>query len=81
MIATLENFGLKKLCKICKLEDDTTTHIFSCLFLMIQVPKVIDKSVGSLKDVYNDDVDKMSNISKIFEKLWRKREEIIDAYP
>ena len=74
MVPTPENFGQKVACKICGLEDDTTGHILSCLFLKLEVPEV---SKVTLSDIYNTDVEKMKFVAEIFEKVWRKREEIL----
>ena len=77
MISTLENFWRRVQCKICGLEDDTTCHIFSCLFLKLEVPDVMSYSHSIVDDVFKEDVEKMSVMVQIFEKLWRKREEIL----
>ena len=77
MISTPENFGRRVQCKICGLEDDTTSHIFSCLFLKLEVPDVMSYSQITVDDAYKEDVEKMGLLAQIFEKLWRKREEIL----
>ena len=77
MISTPENFGRRVQCKICDLEDDTTSHIFSCLFLKLEVPDVMSYSQITVDDAYKEDVEKMGLLAQIFAKLWRKREEIL----
>ena len=77
MISTPENFGMRVQCKICGLEDDTTSHILSCLFLKLEVPEVMSNSQITMNDVFKEDVEKMRLLAEIFEKLWRKQEEIL----
>ena len=77
MVSTPENFGKRVPCKICRLEDDTTIHILSCLFLKIEVPDVMDFNQVTVDDAYKEDVDRMRILAQIFEKLWRKRKELL----
>ena len=79
-MATPENFGLDKLCKICEIERDTTNHVISCIFLKGEVPEVLDLDDDFLKSVYSDDIVKNISFLKIFEKMWRKREELLDKH-
>ena len=80
MMATPENFGLDRLCKICEIERDTTNHVLSCIFLKGEVPEVLGLDVDLSKGVYSDDIDKNISFLKIFEKMWRKREELLDKH-
>ena len=41
MMPTSENFGMNRMCRICQIEPDTTSHLFSCLFLKSVVPEVL----------------------------------------
>ena len=77
MVTTPENFGKKVPCKICGLEDDTTNHIFSCLFLKLEVPDVMELNQVTVDDAYKEDVHRMKLLAQLFEKLWRKREEML----
>ena len=80
MMSTPENFGLDRLCKICEIERDTTNHVLSCIFLKGEVPEVLGLDVDLSKGVYSDDIDKNISFLKIFEKMWRKREELLDKH-
>ena len=80
MMPTPENFGLHKVCKICEIDYDTTKHVLSCIFLKGQVPEVLGLDIDSLESIYSDDFDKNLFFLNIFEKMWRKREELLDKY-
>ena len=80
MMSTPENFGLDRLCKICEIERDTTNHVLSCIFLKGEVPEVLGLDIDLSKGVYSDDIDKNISFLKIFEKMWRKREELLDKH-
>ena len=77
MVQTPENYWLSVPCKICKLEDDTTSHVLSYLFLKLEILQVEEWSESTVDDVYMEDVTKMNLLVQAFEKAWRKREEII----
>ena len=78
MLPTPENFGLDKLCKICEIERDTTNHLFSCVFLKGQVPEVLGFDIDPLEGIYGEKINKNISFLDIFEKLWRKREELLN---
>ena len=77
MVSTSENFGLRVPCKICELEDDTTSHVLSCIFLKLEVPEITDFNEIKVNDVFTEDVIKMNIFVEAFLKVWRKREEIL----
>ena len=51
MVQTPEHYGLRVLCKICKLEDDTTSHVLSCLFFKLKILENMEWSEISVDDV------------------------------
>ena len=78
MMPTPENYGGMKTCNICEIEADTTDHVLSCLFLKIETPEILDLNIETIQDVYSADLSKQILCLNIFEKMWRKREEILD---
>ena len=78
MMPTPENIGQHKLCKICEIDRDTTSHIISCIFLKCQVPEALTIDGDSMKNIYENDLSKTIEFLKIFEKMWRKREELLE---
>ena len=79
MMSTSENFGKNILCRICKIEPDTTHHIFSCVFLKCEVPEVLNMDEDEIDAIYSENLDKSFATLNIFEKLWRKREVILES--
>ena len=51
------------------IDEDTTSHLFSYLFLKLQVPEVMNSDKIKFEDAYNGDLDKMLCIVQLFEKL------------
>ena len=62
------------LCKLGEIESDTTNHVFSCLFLKCEVPEVLNLSEDEIDNIFSENLEKSFTTLKIFEKLWRKRE-------
>ena len=78
MMPTSENFGISKPCKICEIELDTTNHLLTCLFLKNEVPEVLNLEDDAIKYVYSDNLKESINFVNIFEKVWRKRDELLE---
>ena len=79
MMPTSENFGLNRTCKICDIEQDTTNHVFSCVFIQSEVPEVLGlEGNDTIEAIYGNNINKSIIILKIFEKVWRKREELLE---
>ena len=74
MVATSENFGIKTLCKICYLEEDTTNHLMKCIFFKLKIPELCQTEV-ILDDIFKKNIGKMNEVAKLFEKILRKKEE------
>ena len=77
MVATSDNFGLKVPCKICFLGEDTISHVLNCILLRIEVPEILSNIDIDANDVFNRDMSKVHQFVVLFEKAWRKREEIL----
>ena len=75
---TPENIGQNKVCKICESDRDTTNHVTSCIFIKSQVPESLMLDDDTFNSIYSKDLPKIIEFLNIFEKMWRKREEIIE---
>ena len=78
MLSTADNFGLKVPCRLCQLDTDSISHILQCVLLKLQVPQILTNSDVSTDDAFKNNLDRMETLANLFEKAWRKREEIIE---
>ena len=78
MISTLDNFGITAPCKLCKLDTDTINHVLNCILLKLEVPELLNNQEISTKDAFQSNIDKMKTLAGVFEKAWRKREELLE---
>ena len=76
MMSTPDNFGIKTLCKICSIEEDTTRHLLNCIFLKLKVPEILANNDVNLEDAFKNKIQNMNKLSIVIEKAWRKREEL-----
>ena len=70
--------GLKVPCRLCQLDTDSISHILQCVLLKLQVPQILTNSDVSTDDAFKNNLDRMETLANLFEKAWRKREEIIE---
>ena len=78
MIATSDNLGQKVSCKLCHLEEDTISHVMNCILLKLKVPDILTYRDISISDAFRDDMNKLNTLASVFEKAWRKREDILN---
>ena len=78
MVATSENFGMKRSCKVCLLGEDTMDHQFDCVLLKLTVPDILSNSDIKICDAFSSNMTKVSNLATLFQKAWRKREELLN---
>ena len=67
------NFGQKVPCKICGLAQDEQQHFTKCIFLKLKCPELLVSDL-EYSDFFGDNISKMAELSKIYEKLIRLRE-------
>ena len=79
MMPTPENFGKYRVCRICEIDQDNTSHVMSCLFLKSQVPESLNFDADSIEHIYGNDLCETIKFLKIFEMMWRKREELLES--
>ena len=77
MIATSDNFGQKSPCKVCFLGEDTISHVLYCILLKLEVPEILSNQNLEYINVFDSDMSKVNDFAVLFEKAWRKREELI----
>ena len=78
MVATSDNFGLKIPCKVCFLGEDNISHVLDCILLKLEIPEILSNVNRGPNDVFDTDMSKVKQYAALFEKAWRKREEVID---
>ena len=76
MVATSENFGIKRPCKLCLLGGDTMDYQLDCVLLKLSVPEILSND-SEIRDAFSNDMTKVSKLASIFHKAWRKREELL----
>ena len=80
MMSTPENFGKSRDCKICEIDRDTTSHVMTYIFLKCQVPEGLNLDSNGIEIVFGKDLTDINQFLNIFEKMWRKREELLDKF-
>ena len=80
MVKVNHNFGKKTLCKICNLGPDDQQHLRQCVFMKLKCPEILT-STEEYSDIFGENIQKMDNISKLFEKILRAREVMFEQGP
>ena len=78
MVASSENFGLKVPCKFvfsAKIQFPMFSIVY--VLLKIEVPQILSNIDVDVNDVFDRDMLKVNKFVVLFEKAWRKREEIL----
>ena len=57
-----------------------TDHVFSCLFVKIETPEILSQNIENVQNIHSPDLQKKISCLIMFEKVWRKREEVIDKF-
>ena len=63
---------------IAFLEEDTISHILECIILKLEVPEILSNDNIKSSDAFSNDLTKVNTFIAIFQKAWRKREELLD---
>ena len=72
------NYGRKMLCPCCRLHEDNQEEMLNCIILKIKCPELYRQNKEKYKDIFSSDIDKLAKISKIYQKCFEIREEVID---
>ena len=68
------NYGKKSLCPLCMSHEDNQEKMLECVILKLQCKELQQISDEKYEDIFSLDINK---ISKIFQKCFETREEII----
>ena len=72
------NFGQKRLCPLCSLHIDDQKEMLNCIVLKIESKELYNIKDEKYEDIFSNNITKLSNISKIYQKIFQIREEILD---
>ena len=64
-------------CPLCKHEEDTQKHLLRCPFLSTNQPVL---SNPEYTHIFNSDVNKQINITRIFMGLWKMRKKMVKKW-
>ena len=68
------NFGKKVKCFMCKIKDDTDSHLLECVIIKMSNPNLIENSDVKFDYVYSSNMKDVQKISKILIQAMRTRE-------
>ena len=77
MIPAYDNFGMNAPCPLCMIENDTIEHVLECLILKLNCQDILLHSDINTSDASDGNIEQMDKFSEVFEKAWRKREELL----
>ena len=68
------NFGQKITCFACEMSEDTDRHLLECVVLKMACPDLMENTKSIFEDVFDTDMLKVSNVSKLLKSALRARE-------
>ena len=71
------NFGKKVLCPLCLNHEDSQEEMLECVILKLQCKELYQKNDEKYDDVFSADINKIYKISKVFQKCFEKRDEML----
>ena len=72
------NYGNKRKCPLCNVENDDIQHLTACVVVRIFNPVIRENCDNfSLDDIYKDDILKQRNTAAIVRQAMRTREKIL----
>ena len=77
MIPTFDNFGIDTVCPLCMYTKDQIDHVLECLILKLNCPEILQHSDIKTSDASDEHFENFSNLYEVFEKAWKKREELL----
>jgi hypothetical protein len=73
MLNVKNNFGDKGLCPLCKLNEDDQSHLLDCIIIKMKCSDILEnKEKCSYKDIYSNNIEKLSNISHLIYQAWSR---------
>ena len=73
MLDVSRNYGQHSKCPLCKIGDDDQKHLLECLIIKLQCPDILNNIDCKYEDIYSDNIEKQSNISKLLEIAIKRR--------
>ena len=81
MIPTPDNMGQETWCKLCLISRDQMSHVLDCFVLRLACQDTEDSYQTTtnvkLSDAYECDIKKVKELALVFQKMWRKRVELL----
>ena len=76
MVSTPDNMGQQKWCQLCHISQDNMSHVLDCFILKLACGESNERKVN-MSDAYSTDMNKVKELAVIYQKMWRKREELL----
>ena len=54
------------------------SHVLNCIIIKLEVPDILNNLDTNVNDAFKGNLDKMKILASVFEKAWRKREELLE---
>ena len=78
MIPTPDNMGQETWCKLCLISRDQMSHVLNCFVLRLACQDSYQTTTDvKLSDAYEGDIKKVKELALVFQKMWRKRVELL----
>ena len=78
MIPTPDNMGQETWCKLCLISRDQMSHVLDCFVLRLACQDSYQTTTDvKLSDAYEGDIKKVKELALVFQKMWRKRIELL----
>ena len=73
MVNVGHNYGNKKCCPLCKIEEDTQKHMLECIIMKLNCTEIYHSN-SNYNDIFNLNEEKIVNVANLCEKVLRTRE-------
>ena len=78
MIPTPDNMGQETWCKLCLISRDQMSHVLDCFVLRLACQDSYQTTTDvKLSYAYEGDIKKVKELALVFQKMWRKRLELL----
>ena len=71
------NYGQKISCPLCKLHEDNQDNLLECIILKMRCKELYMLKDEKYDDIFSSNLNKLGNISKIYQRCFEIREEIL----
>ena len=78
MLNVWYNFGQKIKYPLCKIGEDNQEHLLECFIIKLTCPEILRNIESKVTDISRDNIDKLSNVSKLFESSLGIHTEILN---